>query len=287
MRVAFLGLGRMGAAMARHVVTAGHDVRVWNRSEGKADALVGLGAVEAFSPAEAAADSDAVVLMLFGPDASREVLFGPDGIATTARPGTLVIDATTIGPTAAREIGAELQRRGLRYVEAPVAGSTKPAAEGMLGVLAGGDDADYADARPLLELWGDPERIRHVGPVGAGNAAKIVVNQALGVVMAGLGEALHLVGDLGLDRDLMLDLLATGPYGWPLAQKRSMIENGDFAATTFSLELMAKDLDLALAETAVELPVTAAALSEARAASAAGHGGEDYAALAGYLADAH
>jgi 3-hydroxyisobutyrate dehydrogenase-like beta-hydroxyacid dehydrogenase len=277
----------MGSAMVGHVLAAGHDVAVWNRSSGKADELVGAGAWEAASPAEAAAGRDVVVLMLFGPEASREVLFGPDGVATAAAPGTLVIDSTTIGPTAAREIGAELARRELRFVEAPVAGSTTPAAEGTLSVFAGGSDEDFAAAKPMLELWGDPQRVRHVGPLGAGNAAKIVVNQALGVVIAGLGEALHLVGDLGLDRALMLDLLAAGPYGWPLNQKRSMIESGDFSATTFSLELMAKDLGLAVGEADVDLAVTAAALAYARAASADGHGGDDYAAVAGYVAGAH
>jgi 3-hydroxyisobutyrate dehydrogenase-like beta-hydroxyacid dehydrogenase len=277
----------MGSAMARHVLDAGHDLAVWNRSTGKADELVTAGAFEAASPAEAAAGRDVVVLMLFGPDASREVLFGPEGAATGAAPGTLVIDATTVGPTVAREIGAELARRELRFVDAPVAGSVQPATDGTLAVLAGGRDEDFADAKPMLELWGDPERIRHIGPVGAGNAAKVVANQALGVAIAGLGEALQLAADLGLDRAVVLDILAAGPYGRPLEQKRSMIESGDFSATAFSLDLMVKDLDLAVSETDVELPVTAAALADSRAAAAAGHGGEDYGVVAGYLADAH
>jgi 3-hydroxyisobutyrate dehydrogenase-like beta-hydroxyacid dehydrogenase len=277
----------MGSAMARHLLTAGHDVTVWNRSSDKADGLVAAGAWEASTPAEAAAGRDVVVLMLFGPEASREVLFGPDGVAMSARPGTLVIDSSTVGPTAAREIGAELARRELRFVDAPVAGTVQPAKDGTLGVLVGGSDEDFAAAKPLLELWGDPERVRHIGPVGSGNAAKTVVNQALGVVMAGLGEALHLVGDLGLDRGVMLDLLATGPYGWPLAQKRSMIESNDFSATSFSLDLMAKDLELALKEADVDLAATSGALADARAAIDAGQGDADYAAMAGHIERAH
>jgi len=280
MRVAFLGLGRMGSAMARHVLDAGHELTVWNRTPGKATDLVAAGAHEAPDPAAAADGADAVVLMLFGPRSVGEVL------PLVLRDGLLVIDGTTIGPAAAREFGRLATAAGARYVDAPVAGSTGPAVEGTLGVLAGCAEQDWADAEKLLHLWGDPAKVRRVGPVGSGSALKLVVNQGIGVLAAGLGEALRLGTDLGLDRDLVLDVLGMGAYGWTLNQKRSMVESGDFSATTFSLDLLSKDLELAVrAAPDVELAVTHAALAATRSALAAGHSGEDYAAVIGHLAD--
>lgn len=280
MRVAFLGLGRMGVLMAGHVLAAGHDLRVWNRSPGKAADLVARGAREAATVDEAVRQADLVVLMLFGPDSVREVLAQ---VVAAAEPGTLVVDGTTIGPQAAREFGALAAEHGLRYVDAPVAGSTGPAADGTLGVLAGGAQQDYDDALPLLHLWGAPERVRRVGEVGAGSALKLCVNQSLGVMAAGVGESLRLGRELGLDRSALLDVLGMTAYGWYLAQKRPMLDEGDFSATTFSLDLMAKDLALAV-DAGAQLPVTAACLDAARAALA-GHSGQDYAAMTAHLAD--
>ncbi len=283
MRVAFLGLGRMGVAMAAHVAAAGHELTVWNRTPGKADALVAAGATEARSVASAVSGAEAVVLMLFGPDSVREVL--PD-VLSAAPAGVLVLDGTTIGPQAARAFGRMCSEAGARYVDAPVAGSVGPATEGTLGVLAGAREQDWADAEPLLRLWGDPAKVRRVGDVGAGSALKLVVNQGIGVLAAGLGEALKLGTELGLDRELVLDVLGMGAYGWTLNQKRSMVEDADFSGTQFSLDLLGKDLDLAVgAARDAGLDVTRAALGAVRAALDAGHAGEDYAAVIGHLAD--
>ncbi len=280
MTTAFLGLGRMGVLMAGHVLSAGHDLVVWNRTPGRAGDLVGRGAREVANVADAVAGADRVVLMLFGPDSVREVLAE---VVQHAQPGTLVVDGTTIGPDAAREFGATCGAAGLRYVDAPVAGSTGPAAEGTLGVLVGGTAQDYEDAVPLLHLWGAPEKVRRVGDVGAGSALKLCVNQGLGVMAAGVGESLRLGASLGLDRSALLDVLGATAYGWFLGQKRPMLDAGDFSATTFSLDLMAKDLDLAV-QAGDDLPVTAACLSAARGALST-HAGEDYSALSAYVAD--
>jgi 3-hydroxyisobutyrate dehydrogenase len=280
MRVAFLGLGRMGVAMARHVIDAGHELVVWNRTPGKAGGLVAAGAQEAKTPAAAAEGADVVILMLFGPESVRAVL------PQVVRAGLLVIDSTTIGPEAAREFGRVASAAGARYVDAPVAGSVEPATAGTLGVMAGADEADWPDAEKFLHLWGDPAKVRRVGPVGSGNALKLVVNQGLGVLAAGLGEALRMGNDLGLDRQVVLDVLEQGPYGFTVQQKRSFIEAGDFTATRFSVDLLAKDLGLALgAAKDAELDVTQAAVTAARRTIDAGHSGEDYAAIIGHLAD--
>ena len=281
MRVAFLGLGRMGVPMAAHVARAGHQLTVWNRTPGRAAALLELGATEAKTVGEAVDGAEVVVLMLFGPDAVRAVL--PRVIEHAA--GALVLDASTIGPEAAHEFAKACNAAGLRYVDAPVAGSVKPATEGMLGVLLGGSTEDVAAARPIVDLWGDPERILHVGQVGSASALKLCVNQGLGVMAAGVGESLRLGRDLGVDRGLLLQVLSMTAYGWYLGQKQPMIEAGDYTATTFSIDLLAKDLELAVRAADSDLEVTRACLDQASRALAAGHSGEDYAAVTGHIAE--
>jgi 3-hydroxyisobutyrate dehydrogenase len=204
------------------------------------------------------------------------------------REGLLVVDCTTIGPDAAREFGRLAADAGARYADAPVAGSLGPAREGTLGVLAGCRPDDWADVEPLLHLWGDPAKVRRVGEVGSGSALKLVVNQGIGVLAAGLGEALALAHDLGLDRASVLDVLSGTAYGWTVQQKRSMLDADDFTGTQFSLDLLAKDLQLAVDVAGRDghpPAVTQAVLDHARSALDAGHAGEDYAAVIAHIAD--
>lgn len=267
--------------MARHVLEAGHELTVWNRTTGKAGDLVQAGATEAESVKDAVRDAEAVVLMLFGPDSVREVL---KSVAAAAPRGALVIDSTTIGRDAALEFAELADSKGLRYVDAPVVGTIPPAQQGTLGVLVGGSDDDVAAAKPLLKLWGDPEKIRHVGPVGSGNALKTVVNLTLGVAMGGVAEALRLGRELGIERDVLLATLGQGPLGFSVNQKKDMLASGEYQPTAFSLDLLLKDLSLALDVSPTDLPITAATAQYAEAAIAAGHGDDDYTAFAGYLA---
>ena len=131
-------------------------------------------------------------------------------------------------------------------MDAPVAGSLAPAEEGTLTIFVGGSDQDVKDAWPLLELWGAPDRIRHLGAVGTANGLKSVVNMCLGIAIAGVSEALALGDDLDIARQVLLDALETGPFGWTLKQKRKMIESGDFTPPSFTVDLLAKDLRVAL-----------------------------------------
>jgi 3-hydroxyisobutyrate dehydrogenase-like beta-hydroxyacid dehydrogenase len=281
MRIAFLGLGRMGSAMARHLLDAGHDLTVWNRTSGKAGELVEAGATEASTVGEAVGNAEVVVLMLFGPDSVRDVL---KEVGEAAAKGTLVLDSTTIGRDTAEEFGKLADGLGLRYVDAPVVGTVPPAREGTLGVLVGATDEDFATVKPLLDTWGAPEKIRHVGPVGSGNALKTVVNLTLGVAMGGVAEALKLGRDLNIDTDVLLATLGQGPLGFSVNQKKEMLASGDFQPTAFSLDLLLKDLTIALDVASDDLPLTKATAGYADAAIAAGHGDDDYTALAGYFA---
>src|SRR5687767_5926881 len=162
-RVAFLGLGIMGSRMAANVRDAGHDLVVWNRTREKADAF---GGTVAATPAEAAAQAEVVITMVVDGAQVEQVLLGEDGAAEGAREGTLVVDMSTIGPTAAKAIAAPLHERGLRFVGAPVTGSSPKAEAGTLTIMAGGDAADVGRARPLFEAMG--QTIVHAGPVGQG-----------------------------------------------------------------------------------------------------------------------
>ncbi|MBY8873290.1 NAD(P)-dependent oxidoreductase [Micromonospora sp. PLK6-60] len=285
LRVAFLGLGRMGTPMARHVLTAGHDLTVWNRSPGKAEPLAAAGASVAGTPAEAAADRDVVVLMLAAPDAVERVLFGPDGVASGAAPGTLVVDGSTIGPDASRRMAERLRGQHLRYVDAPVYGSVGPATEGTLGVLAGGADDDVAAARPLLELWGDPKQVRHVGPTGAGSAAKLVRNLTLGLALAGIGDALRLAATLELPGDVVDELIAAGPLGAAFPGVRQILAAGPPETANFTVDMLTKDLRLCLAAEP-RLPLVDAARAVGEAAHADGHGQDDTRALPLWMRDA-
>jgi 3-hydroxyisobutyrate dehydrogenase len=280
MRVAFLGLGRMGQRMAAHVVRAGHETRVWNRSPGRDHDLLALGATGADTLAEAVGDAEVVVMMLSGPASTDAVLHQ---VVTAAPAGALVVDATTIGPAAARAQGEAAASAGLRYVDAPVAGSLAPAHAGTLGSFVGGQPEDVREARTVIDLWSDTERVVHLGPVGTGNALKLVINMTIGIMAAGTGEALRLAGDLEVDRDRALVALAGSPVGWLLAQKGSAIAADDHEDVAFSLELLAKDLRLAVDAATRQLPVTRAALGHADAATGSGRAEQDYATLASWI----
>ncbi len=277
MKVAFCGLGRMGKLMAARLPAAGHELTVWNRTPGRADALVALGAREAATIADAVIDVDAVVLMLYGPESVARVLAEA---TTTAKPGTLVVNCTTVGPAAAREFGNTVTKAGLRYVDAPVVGTVGPARDGMLRILVGASEEDTEAARELLTCFGDPGRIVRVGSVGAGNALKTVLNLSLGIAMAGAGEALRLGADLGLDRQVLLRELGGGPLGYMINYKRPMLDSGEFTPAAFTLDALVKDIWLAVGSTDGRLPLAEAVLQIADAAMRRGHGDDDFSSLA-------
>jgi 3-hydroxyisobutyrate dehydrogenase-like beta-hydroxyacid dehydrogenase len=270
--IGFYGLGRMGVPMAARLLDAGHDVRVWNRSPGKAGPLIEAGATEAGSPAEAAAGAEVVVTMLADPEAVQEVLTAAD-LAV----GTTVVEMSTIGPGAVRSLAAGLPE-GVDVLDAPVLGSIPQATEGTLKIFVGGDTDVFERCRPVLEAMGTP---RHLGPLGAGAAMKLVANSTLGALMTGLGEALALADGLGLGESAVLDILSESPIGVTAKGKRGRIESGVYEPN-FTLGLAAKDLRLVTeaAEAAgVELRLAPAARSWLERAGEHGFGDLDYSAV--------
>ncbi|HJD82909.1 NAD(P)-dependent oxidoreductase [Kitasatospora aureofaciens] len=225
-KIAFLGLGRMGQPMARRLAAAGYPLTVWNRSPGRADGLT-----EAASPAEAVAGADVVVTMLSDPQAAAEVA----GRFTPAlAPGTLWIDMSSIGPRAVAGLRAQLSD-GVAMVDAPVVGSVGPATTGDLGIFAGGEDADLERAEPVLAHLG---RVRRCGGPGAGAALKVVVIGGIVACVTVLSEVLAVAGELGVPREVALEVLSAGPLAGALARARS-------AESDFPVRLAAKDLALA------------------------------------------
>lgn len=272
-RIGFLGTGLMGAPMARRLVDAGHDVAVWNRTRDKAEPLAAAGAEVAGTPGEAAAGREVVVTMVTGPDALEAVLFGDDGAAAAMEPGALLVDMSTVGPDAVRAV-AERLPEGVEMLDAPVTGSTPRAAAGELTILAGGSEAAFERARPVLEVLGTPKRY---GDLGSGAAMKLVLNSTLGAILVGIGEALAVGDAVGLDRGVVLDALENGYLGGMVKIKRDMLDAREYPAQ-FKLSLAAKDLRLVEEAAGRPLPGVAAALAAFDAADAAGRGDEDYTA---------
>jgi 3-hydroxyisobutyrate dehydrogenase-like beta-hydroxyacid dehydrogenase len=232
--IAFCGLGRMGAPMAARLLDAGHQLRVWNRSPGKAGVLVGAGATEAGSPAGAAAGAEVVITMLADPPAVEAVVSAAD-----LRAGATLIEMSTIGPDAVRALAGRLPE-GVDMLDAPVLGSVPQATEGTLKIFVGGDAEVFERRRPVLEAMGTP---RLLGPLGAGAAMKLVANSTLGALMTGLAEALALADGLGLEEAAVLDILSESAIGVTTKGKRPLIESGVYTPN-FTLGLAAKDLRL-------------------------------------------
>jgi 3-hydroxyisobutyrate dehydrogenase len=286
-RVAFLGLGRMGAPMAGRLSHAGHDLVVWSRTQAHAQALADQAEVAA-TPAEAGAKSELAITMVADGGALEAVVLGPDGLAGGLRSGSLLIDMSTVGPSQARKVAKALEPRGVAFVDAPVTGSVGPAGEGTLAIMVGGDRDAVERARPLLAVLGDPERTWHVGPVGAGQAAKLMVNLVLGGVMAVVAEGYTLGRVLGLAPDDALDILEGASVAAnTVRSKREKLRSGDFGEAGFRLGLMHKDLLLAVdaAKAArASLPGTERVAALFAGAKGQGRADHDYSAVAGYLA---
>ncbi|MGZ3428241.1 MAG: NAD(P)-dependent oxidoreductase, partial [Polyangia bacterium] len=248
---------------------------VWNRSRARAQPLVEAGARLALSPVDAARRADVIVLMLADPIAVHAVVDGPDGILAGLSPGALVIDMSTVDVATARAVDIEVRARGGRFVDAPVSGTRKPAVDGKLVIMAGGDPADVERARPVLETMG---RVVPVGAVGQGMAAKLVLNGLGAHMMTGFAAMMVLAARLGLDLRAMLEVIGSGAFSSPLyASKGPRMMARDFSPD-FTLKLMHKDQELVIdtaAEHGYAMPTLAKIRDVLAEAIAAGYGDGD------------
>jgi 3-hydroxyisobutyrate dehydrogenase len=279
--VGFVGLGTMGGAMAANARRAGFEVRAWNRTPGRAGELGELGVQLAATPAELAAASDIVITIVSDTPDVEAVLFGEQGVADGAKPGTLVIDMSTISPSATRDFAARLAKQDVHLLDAPVSGGSEGAKKGTLSIFVGGDAADLERARPVLESLGTT--ITHVGPIGAGQAVKAVNQVILAGTYMGVAEGIVLALKAGLDVDQVVGALSGGAaQSWVLANRSGRMKDNDYPLG-FKVALHRKDLGIALGmarELGASLPVSA--LTEAIEAGlmGQGHAEDDMSAVA-------
>jgi len=245
--VAFIGLGRMGLGMAGRLLVANHEVRVFNRTTTRADALVRRGARKCLTAREACIGADAVISMVADDPASRAVWLGSDGVlAANLAPGAFAIECSTLSYNWVMELGAAATAQGLRYIDAPVTGLPDTAAAGELTLLVGADPEHLAAARALLDAFS--RRNIHFGPVGTGTAYKLLVNMLGAVQIASAAETMAIAEKIGLDLGVVAEALATGQAASPqvIRNTRRIAEGQHDRDVAFTPRLRLKDVEYAL-----------------------------------------
>lgn len=280
MRYGFLGLGIMGSRMAKRLLDAGFDLIVWNRDTTKCSELVKLGAKQKRIPKEVVAEADITFAMVSDPQASLEICFGDDGVLEGIAPGHGYIEMSTIDPETVQKIEMAIESRGARFLEAPVSGTKKPAADGTLVILAAGNKNLFDEALEAFNIMGKTSL--YLGEVGQGAKMKLVVNLVLGTMMEILGEALALGIKGGLAGEQILKVLSDGAMANTMfSVKGPMILNND-VTTSFPLKHLSKDLNLAINlgnELGQDLPVTKSVHEIFQKAWDKGFGNEDISAI--------
>jgi len=280
-RIGFLGMGIMGQAMATNLVKAGYQVRVWNRTPGQCAGLVELGAEQMRTPQDVVMASEVIIAMLADPQAARDVALGTTGVVSCLQPGQAYVDMSTVDPETAIAISAAVERIGGRFLEAPVSGSKKPAEDGALVILAGGDAGLYAEMQPIFEVLG--KKAMYLGCAGQGASLKLIVNMTMGGMMTLLSEALSLGSQCGLDGELVLAALTSGAINNPMFAAKGAAILRDEHPTNFPLKHMQKDLRLAVDlgdQTGQPLYGVATANETYKRAMAADLGDADFSAVA-------
>jgi 3-hydroxyisobutyrate dehydrogenase len=250
MRIGVAGIGKMGAAIAQHLIEVGHPVTVWNRSAGKLKPVTDAGAAVAATPAELAQRCEAIITILTDAAAIDSVYHGASGLLSGDAGGKLFIEMSTVPPQTELALADKVRAKGAAFVECPVGGSTGPARQGKLIGLMGAEAADAARAKPILDQL--CRRLEHCGPVGSGAVMKLTINMPLMIYWQALGEALALCRPLGLDPARIMDLLSDTSGGPNVLKVRgagvaAMLKGGDGGPVTFDIDSAVKDLRTMLA----------------------------------------
>jgi 3-hydroxyisobutyrate dehydrogenase len=279
--VGFIGLGKMGRPMSLNILKKGFPLTVSNRSRRVVDEVASQGATAAGGPAEVAEKTDVVCLCLPVPATVDEVVLGSGGVLEAIRPGSVVLDFSTIGPGTCRAVAEKLREKDCWYLDAPVSGGTTGAEAGTLTVMVGGERAQYERVLPVLEAVG--RKIVYAGPVGAGAVVKLMNQLLVAINLAGAAEAMVLGVKAGVDPQLLYDTIssATGNSAQLSRNFPDMIFKGKFDPM-FSVDLLHKDVGLGLEvgkDTRVRMLMSALALQILEEAREAGHGEEDIAAV--------
>jgi 3-hydroxyisobutyrate dehydrogenase len=289
MNIGIAGTGRMGTAIAQHLIDCRHTVTVWNRTAKKTKAAQEAGARLAATPAELAAGSDVVITILTNADAIKAVYEGPQGLLSGAVKGKLFVEMSTVRPETEHALAAKVAAKGAQMVECPVGGTVGPAKEGKLLGLVGADDAAFERAKPLLDQL--CRRVERCGPVGAGATMKLAVNLPLIVFWEAFGEAMALARPLGFEPAHLIELFTETSGGANVLKNRGAgvakaLAGEDTGPATFDLDSMRKDLRTMLEEArsrGFELPAAAGVLAAFDQAAAAGQGGIDGVRIPAYV----
>ncbi len=258
-KLAFLGMGVMGAPMAGHLQAAGHDVTVFNRTAVKAQAWAERhGGAWAATPREATAGADMIMACVGNDDDLRSVCLGPDGAFAGMKPGAIFVDHTTVSAAVTRELAQVAQAAGLGYVDAPISGGQAGAENGQLSVMCGGTQADFDRAAPMIDAYA---RIcRRMGDVGAGQITKMCNQIAIAGLVQALSESLAFARKSGLEVEKVVEVISQGAAGsWQMVNRHKTMDQGQFEHG-FAVDWMRKDLAICLAaadEVGASLPVTA------------------------------
>ncbi len=277
MKAGFIGLGAMGRPMAKRLRAAGFDLAVFDLSAEAVAEMAALGAVPKDNPSLVAEVSDVVCTSLPNSAILRSVILGEGGVLKSLRPGSLIIDLSSVEPQVSRQLAEAARDKGSAMIDAPVSGGVSGAESGALTIMVGASDDEFEKARPVLNHLG--QKIYHVGGVGSGQAIKLVNNLLLGVNMAAASEALTLGAKLGLNPDAMLDIISqsSGSSYAVTAKAKNFIVKGNFAPG-FAVDLQYKDLGLAISTAqslSVPLPIGTLAQQIFEIAKARGQGRED------------
>ncbi len=281
-RLGFIGLGTMGRPLAKHLLRAGHELNFFARRNDVASEFAALGGHPHDSPAAVTQSSEVIFTIVTADPQVREVALGPSGIVAGAAPGKLLIDMSTISPDTIRHVGQQLAEHGMATLDAPVSGGPWGAEAASLAIMVGGAETDLVRARGLLELFGP--HIFHLGPLGAGQAVKLVNQLLAGGIMTLIAEALVLAKSASLDLDQVVEVIraSSGNSAMFEARARKFLL-ADHYVPGFMTQLMRKDVQLALElgqRLGASLPVARAALAQYTAAMALGQGENDFAAVA-------
>jgi 3-hydroxyisobutyrate dehydrogenase-like beta-hydroxyacid dehydrogenase len=274
MRVAFLGLGVMGYPMAGHLAKAGHTVTVYNRTHAKAERWVAAhGGKSGKTPAEAAAGAEIVFTCVGNDDDLRQVVLGPQGAFAGMASGAILVDHTTASADVARELAGIATEKGLGFVDAPVSGGEAGAINGQLTVMAGGEQATFDVAKPVMDHYG--RAVTLMGPVGSGQLTKMVNQICIAGLVQGLSEGLQFAVNAGLDAAKAVEVVSKGAaQSWQMENRAKTMLEGTFDFG-FAVDWMRKDLGICLAEARRNksaLPVTALVDSSTPASRSAAAG---------------
>ncbi len=281
MKIAFIGMGTMGAPMALNLLKAGHEVIVHNRTRDREAPVAEAGALRAVTPKEAATAAEIIVICVSDTPDVEEIILGEKGVIHGAQSGAIVVDMSTISPAATRHIAKKLDKKEIKMLDAPVSGGSEGAQNGTLTIMVGGEPEDFKKALPVLEAMG--KTITHIGPIGAGQLTKAINQILISGTYLTVAEGLTLGIKAGLDMKKVVSALSGGAAGsWVLDNRAANVIKNEYPLG-FRVRLHRKDLGIALSaarEMEITLPCTALVEQIENGLIARGYGDEDVSALA-------